>query len=189
VDTLTSIKVFRQVVESGSFVGAAERLDLSTAMVSKHVMNAEKRLDLRLLNRNGRDGGRSRSQSCEDPRRAKAKRGGRCERWEWSLLGAVPALKHTARPRRPARGGGIPDVGNDVAIARRAAEQHVRSLRVVLDILIVCDMALRMQGAEMDQEIAEVLRYCGSYRLGKVIEEMEGSRQGKPGRRGCYVSS
>jgi len=37
VDTLTSIRVFRQVVESGSFVAAAERMDLSTAMISKHV--------------------------------------------------------------------------------------------------------------------------------------------------------
>jgi len=37
VDTLTSIKVFRQVVESGSFVAAAEQLELSTAMVSRHV--------------------------------------------------------------------------------------------------------------------------------------------------------
>jgi DNA-binding transcriptional LysR family regulator len=54
VDTLTSIKVFRQVVEAGSFVAAAERLDLSTAMVSKHVMHAEKRLGVRLLNRNSR---------------------------------------------------------------------------------------------------------------------------------------
>jgi DNA-binding transcriptional LysR family regulator len=54
VDTLTSIKVFRQVVESGSFVAAAERLDLSTAMVSKHVMHAEKRIGVRLLNRNSR---------------------------------------------------------------------------------------------------------------------------------------
>jgi DNA-binding transcriptional LysR family regulator len=54
VDTLTSMKVFRQVVESGSFVAAAERLDLSTAMVSKHVMHAEKRLGVRLLNRNSR---------------------------------------------------------------------------------------------------------------------------------------
>src|SRR5882757_9995234 len=54
VDTLTSIKVFRQVVESGSFVAAAERLDLSTAMVSKHVMHVEKRLGVRLLNRNSR---------------------------------------------------------------------------------------------------------------------------------------
>jgi DNA-binding transcriptional LysR family regulator len=54
VDTLTSIKVFRQVVESGSFVGAGERLDISTAMVSKHVMHVEQRLGLRLLNRNSR---------------------------------------------------------------------------------------------------------------------------------------
>jgi DNA-binding transcriptional LysR family regulator len=46
--------VFRQIVESGSFVAAAERLDLSTAMVSKHVMHIEKRLGVRLLNRNSR---------------------------------------------------------------------------------------------------------------------------------------
>jgi DNA-binding transcriptional LysR family regulator len=54
VDTLTGIKVFRQVVESGTFVAAAKRMDLSTAMVSKHVANVEKRLGVRLLNRNTR---------------------------------------------------------------------------------------------------------------------------------------
>jgi DNA-binding transcriptional LysR family regulator len=54
MDTLTGIKVFRQVVESGSFVAAAERLDVSTANVSKHVMHVEKRLGVRLLNRNSR---------------------------------------------------------------------------------------------------------------------------------------
>jgi DNA-binding transcriptional LysR family regulator len=54
MDTLTGIKVFRQVVESGSFVAAAERLDLSTAMVSKHVIQVERRLGVRLLNRNSR---------------------------------------------------------------------------------------------------------------------------------------
>lgn len=54
MDTLTSIRVFRQVVESGSFVGAGDRLDISTAMVSKHVMHVEQRLGLRLLNRNSR---------------------------------------------------------------------------------------------------------------------------------------
>ena len=54
MDTLTSIKVFRQVVESGSFVAAGERLDVSTAMVSKHVMHIEQRLGVRLLNRNSR---------------------------------------------------------------------------------------------------------------------------------------
>ncbi|MEH1885256.1 LysR family transcriptional regulator [Nostoc sp.] len=51
MDTLLSMKVFRQVVESGSFVAAAERLDLSTAMTSKHVMNLERNLGVRLLNR------------------------------------------------------------------------------------------------------------------------------------------
>lgn len=54
MDTLTSIKVFRQVVDSGGFVKAAERLEMSTAMVSKHVMHVERRLGVRLLNRNSR---------------------------------------------------------------------------------------------------------------------------------------
>ena len=49
-----SMKVFRQVVESGSFVAAAERLSLSTAMASKHLMHLEKQLGSRLLNRNSR---------------------------------------------------------------------------------------------------------------------------------------
>jgi len=55
MDTLTSIRVFRQVVESGSFAGAADRLDLSNAMVSRHVSSEEKRLGVRLLNRNSRN--------------------------------------------------------------------------------------------------------------------------------------
>ena len=49
-----SIKVFRTVVELGSFVGASERLDLSAAMVSRHVMHVEERIGARLLNRNSR---------------------------------------------------------------------------------------------------------------------------------------
>jgi DNA-binding transcriptional LysR family regulator len=54
MDTLLSMKVFRQVVDSGSFVGAAERLSLSTAMTSKHVMHLEKHLGTRLLHRSSR---------------------------------------------------------------------------------------------------------------------------------------
>lgn len=54
MDTLTGIKVFLEVVESGSFVAAAERLDVSTATVSKHVTHLEERLGARLLNRNSR---------------------------------------------------------------------------------------------------------------------------------------
>jgi DNA-binding transcriptional LysR family regulator len=63
MDTLTGIKVFLEVVESGSFVTAAERLDVSTATVSKRVMHLEERLGIRLLNRN------SRSMSTTEPGR------------------------------------------------------------------------------------------------------------------------
>jgi DNA-binding transcriptional LysR family regulator len=54
VDTLTSIEVFRNVVEQKSFAAAARRLNLSPAMVTKHVMHLEKRLNTRLLNRTSR---------------------------------------------------------------------------------------------------------------------------------------
>ena len=54
MDTLTSLRVFREVVESGSFVAAAGRLSLSTAMASKHVAHLERQLGARLLNRTSR---------------------------------------------------------------------------------------------------------------------------------------
>jgi DNA-binding transcriptional LysR family regulator len=54
MDTLTSLRVFREVVESGSFVAAATRLNLSTAMASKHVAHLERLLGARLLNRTSR---------------------------------------------------------------------------------------------------------------------------------------
>jgi DNA-binding transcriptional LysR family regulator len=52
MDRLSGIKAFLEVVGSGSFVAAAERLEVSTATVSKHVMHLEQRLGVRLLNRN-----------------------------------------------------------------------------------------------------------------------------------------
>lgn len=54
MDTLIGIKVFLEVVELGSFVTAAERLEVSTATVSKHVTHLEERLGARLLHRNSR---------------------------------------------------------------------------------------------------------------------------------------
>ncbi|MCP3714551.1 MULTISPECIES: LysR family transcriptional regulator [Paraburkholderia] len=54
MDTLVSMKVFRQVVEAGSFVAAAERMNMSAAMASKHVMHLEQQLGARLLNRTTR---------------------------------------------------------------------------------------------------------------------------------------
>lgn len=54
MDTLLSMKVFRLVAELKSFAAAAERLDISAAMASKHVMHLERRLSARLLNRTSR---------------------------------------------------------------------------------------------------------------------------------------
>ncbi len=54
MDTLVSIRVFCQVAELKSFAAAADRLGLSPAMASKHVMELERRLSTRLLNRTSR---------------------------------------------------------------------------------------------------------------------------------------
>ena len=52
MDTLLSPQVFRQIVESGSFASAAERLNLSKAMTTRHLKYLEGHLGARLLNRN-----------------------------------------------------------------------------------------------------------------------------------------
>lgn len=54
MDTLASMKVFATVVEAGSFAAASDRLNLSRAMVSKHVAHLESHLGTRLLNRTTR---------------------------------------------------------------------------------------------------------------------------------------
>ncbi len=54
MDTLVSMRVFRRVVELESFVAAAARMEMSPAMVSKHVIHLERYLGGRLLNRTSR---------------------------------------------------------------------------------------------------------------------------------------
>jgi DNA-binding transcriptional LysR family regulator len=54
MDNLTDAAVFCQVVESGSFTAAAERLGLSRSVVSKYISRLEDRLGARLLNRTTR---------------------------------------------------------------------------------------------------------------------------------------
>ena len=54
MDTLLSMRVFRQVAEGGSFADAARRMGLSAAMASKHVAHLERHLGSRLLNRSSR---------------------------------------------------------------------------------------------------------------------------------------
>lgn len=55
MDTFSRIRVFVRVVETGGFASAARALNLSTAMVSKHVAALEAHLGVRLLDRNTRN--------------------------------------------------------------------------------------------------------------------------------------
>ncbi|MRN37908.1 LysR family transcriptional regulator [Neisseria sp. N95_16] len=55
MDTLFSLKVFRHVVQDGSFTRAAEQLNISTAMASKHVSHLENTIQAKLLHRNSRN--------------------------------------------------------------------------------------------------------------------------------------
>lgn len=54
MDRFHAITAFARVVEAGSFVGAAERLDVSVSAVSRQVSDLEAHLDARLLNRTTR---------------------------------------------------------------------------------------------------------------------------------------
>ncbi len=54
MDRFLAMAVFVKVVETGSFTKAAERLDMSTTAVSRHVSELERHLHGRLLNRSTR---------------------------------------------------------------------------------------------------------------------------------------
>ncbi|SDQ61095.1 transcriptional regulator, LysR family [Paraburkholderia fungorum] len=54
MNQLQSMRVFVKVADLGSFVGASSALDLSTAVITRHVADLEARLGTRLLNRTTR---------------------------------------------------------------------------------------------------------------------------------------
>jgi DNA-binding transcriptional LysR family regulator len=54
MDRLEAMRVFSQVVESGGFTAAADKLGLSTTAASRHVAELEAHLQTRLLNRTTR---------------------------------------------------------------------------------------------------------------------------------------
>lgn len=54
MDRLSSLRVFREVVEAGSFSRAAARFTMSAPMASKHVAQLERDLGARLLHRTSR---------------------------------------------------------------------------------------------------------------------------------------
>jgi DNA-binding transcriptional LysR family regulator len=53
-DIVAAMRVFTAVVDAGSFVGAAEKLELSRGMATHHVARLEAHLKVRLLNRTTR---------------------------------------------------------------------------------------------------------------------------------------
>ena len=55
MDTLFSLRVFREVIRCGSFTRAADKLGISTAMASKHVSHLEKQVCAKLLQSNSRN--------------------------------------------------------------------------------------------------------------------------------------
>jgi DNA-binding transcriptional LysR family regulator len=54
MDKFLEMRVYTQVVEAGSFIGATQRLSMSKAAVSRYVSELEARLGVRLLNRTTR---------------------------------------------------------------------------------------------------------------------------------------
>ena len=54
MDRFENARVFATVIEAGGFTAAAERLGLSRAATSKHVLQLEERLGARLLDRTTR---------------------------------------------------------------------------------------------------------------------------------------
>jgi DNA-binding transcriptional LysR family regulator len=54
MDRIMSMQAFVQVVDCGSFSGAARRLNVSPAVITGHVQSLEKRLGVQLLNRTTR---------------------------------------------------------------------------------------------------------------------------------------
>jgi DNA-binding transcriptional LysR family regulator len=54
MDRIASMQAFVQVVDAGSFSGAAKRLNVSPAVVTGHVQSLERRLGVQLLNRTTR---------------------------------------------------------------------------------------------------------------------------------------
>ena len=54
MDKLRGMETFIAVVESGSFTGAAARLEMSAVMVGKYIAQLESQLGTRLLERNTR---------------------------------------------------------------------------------------------------------------------------------------
>jgi hypothetical protein len=79
----------------------------------------------------------------------------------------------TVKPRRRAARSPAAEAVPDIRAARQCLTEHIGALRLAMNVIIVCGQALRYQDAELDTDIAEVMRCYGSDRLDRAIEEAE----------------
>lgn len=92
MDKLRGMETFIAVVESGSFTGAAARLEMSAVMVGKYIALLESQLGTRLLERN------TRRQSLTDAGRVYFEEAGAC----WSRSRLLKTQLNVCEPRPPA---------------------------------------------------------------------------------------
>ena len=193
MDTLVGMRVFANVVEAGSFSGAARRLGISNALASKYIIQLEDRLDARLLNRTTRkvsptEVGRAYYQRCVDI----------IERVD-ELEDAVQ--QQTGKPRGHLRIAGPRIIGEE-ALADCVNEFLGLHDGITIDLVLEerrvdivaegFDLALRIGALEDSSLIA---RRIASYKYVFCAAPAYLDRAGRPGRPGeltehtCIVNS
>ncbi|HXZ50699.1 MAG TPA: LysR family transcriptional regulator [Burkholderiales bacterium] len=158
MDRFGALRVFTQVVESGSFARAAERLRMSTSAVSRHVAELEGHLQNRLLNRTTRrvaltEAGRAfyeRSvQLLQDLEEAENE-AARSARLPRGTLKVSTSVNFGVRQTTPAVTGFLaryPDLSFDISLSDRVIDLVEEGV----------DVAIRIGGAGSDSVVARRL--------------------------------
>jgi len=158
MDRFGALRVFTQVVESGSFARAAERLHMSTSAVSRHVAELEGHLQNRLLNRTTRrvaltEAGRAfyeRSvQLLQDLEEAENE-AARSARLPRGTLKVSTSVNFGVRQTTPAVTGFLaryPDLSFDISLSDRVIDLVEEGV----------DVAIRIGGAGSDSVVARRL--------------------------------
>lgn len=155
MDLLQTMRAFVAVAETGSFTAAAVRLDVSRAMASKHVMDLEAHLGLRLLHRTTRSVGLT---------EAGASYAARCR----EILDAVATAEQEATSRAAEPVGRLrvsaPSFFGSQFIAPLVAEFAERFQRVGVELVLDdefvdlveegCDLAIRIGRLEDSSLVA-----------------------------------
>lgn len=163
MDRLTAMRVFVEIVDSGSITLAAERLSLSRAMVSRYLADLEGWLQLRLLHRTTRrlsltEAGTEALQHCRSMLALEAQ-----------VQGVAGALRQTPQGRlRLTTSASLADAYLTEAMARFL--QHYPGIHIELLVLERAvnlveervDLALRITNQLDEQQHARLLGRCHS---------------------------